>query len=65
MQIFTNTPIQTTFHSGEELFVLQVLGCGWVIAKSQTAFEIASGAGFKFHTIFGRKVGFSLFTRSL
>lgn len=62
MQIFTNTPIQTTFRFAEDFTVFQILGCGIVLIHSEYALNAAKETGHRVRTLFGKSFGVSLFT---
>lgn len=62
MQLFTNTPIQTTFRFAKDYTVVQILGCGVIVIHSEFALNAAKQLGHRVHDLFGRKVGFSVFT---
>ncbi len=65
MQIFTNTLIQTTLRIADDFTVVQFLGCGFIVIRSEFALNAAKQLGHKVRTVFGRKVGFSLFTYAI
>ena len=65
MQIFTDTPIQSTLRFAEDFTVVQILGCGMIVLHSEIAIANAKKLGCKLHTVMGRQVGFSLFTYAI
>ena len=65
MQIFTNTLIQTTLRFADDFTVVQFLGCGFIVIHSKFALDAAKKMGHKVHSVFGRKIGLSLFTYAI
>lgn len=62
---FRYTPFETGYDFSKSFTALMFLGCGIVIVHAPDAISKAEAAGYKLHTIRGRKVGFSLFTKQV
>jgi hypothetical protein len=65
MQIFTNTPVQTTFRFADDFTVMQLLGCGIILIHSDFALLAAKNLGCKVRTLCGKRFGLSVFTKAV
>lgn len=65
MKILTDTPFETTLEKTADYSAYVIFGCGIVLPKTSGALKIIQKNGIPVHKIFGKNVGFSLFTYAL
>jgi hypothetical protein len=63
--LLQGTYFETGFTNDEHFTAVMVLGCGIVVVHDAETIERCIEIGYKLHNVFGRKVGFALFTKQV
>lgn len=63
--LLQDTYFETGYTNSENYTAMMFLGCGLVVIHDNATIEASDKAGYKLHTIAGRKVGFAIFTKQV
>lgn len=63
--LLQGTHFETGFDHNANFTAVMFLGCGFVVLHNADIIASSMEAGYKLHSIAGRKVGFAIFTKQV